>query len=104
MLKKAFIAILIVVFFVSTGIALYNFTLQKGQTSQGCIRSGCNGEGCTTETSRRTLSPCLYRPEFACTNVDNCVMDKKGDCHWEKSLPYKICRLKLNLPLIGKQI
>lgn len=49
----------------------------------GCLRAGCSGELCVeAEVAAETVTPCIFRPAFACYADATCGRTVDGECGW----------------------
>ena len=53
-----------------------------------CIVSGCSGEVCAAEN---VMTPCIYRPEFACYENARCAIQAHGACGWTQTPELSLC-------------
>lgn len=51
-------------------------------TSPDCVRAGCNGELCVNSDMSGSLgfTTCVFRPEYACYQAADCVVQQDGNC------------------------
>ncbi|CAN5734312.1 hypothetical protein BH11MYX2_BH11MYX2_37520 [soil metagenome] len=84
----------------------YTYTLQgrsaKGRTATNayrnlanetpaaaaCVVSGCSGELCGDEGM---VSPCIFKPVFACYHEATCERQADGDCGWTQTEELQTC-------------
>jgi len=62
-----------------------------GNTSHAsgrCILSGCSREICAAEN---VITPCIWRPEFACYKKAVCEVQSDGKCGWTMTAELKAC-------------
>lgn len=59
----------------------------------GCVITGCNGEVCVSEETSQLMgvTPCIYKPEFACFNESVCSHDASGECAWQETPEFIAC-------------
>lgn len=59
----------------------------------GCVITGCNGEVCVSEEVSQVMgiTPCIYKPEFACYEVAICGKDASGECAWQETSEFAAC-------------
>jgi hypothetical protein len=55
-----------------------------------CFRSGCSGEVCTDEAGGG-MTPCVFRPEFACYASAKCARQADGACGFTQSPTLAAC-------------
>lgn len=63
-------------------------------TGKGCVRTGCSGELCVSETESTIhgeASICIYRPEYACYENARCEIQQDGKCGWTKTEELAAC-------------
>ncbi|KND02240.1 uncharacterized protein SPPG_02721 [Spizellomyces punctatus DAOM BR117] len=57
-----------------------------------CRRAGCNGELCVTNSRDAVLTPCVWRPEFACYATAQCGYNAtRRACAWRQTKSLKEC-------------
>ncbi len=57
--------------------------------AKGCYIGGCSGEICSDQPG--AMSPCIYKPEFACYKTARCERQADGNCGWTMTLELKEC-------------
>ena len=75
----------------------YNKTtkLLAKQPVKECVASGCSGEVCADEAR---VSPCIFRPEFACYKKTTCERQADGACGWTMTPTVQACLAKAANP------
>lgn len=58
------------------------------QPDKECVASGCSGEVCADEAR---MSPCIFRPEFACYKKTKCERQADGQCGWTMTPAVQAC-------------
>ncbi|TPX72361.1 hypothetical protein SpCBS45565_g00591 [Spizellomyces sp. 'palustris'] len=57
-----------------------------------CRRAGCNGELCVVNSRDAVLSPCVWKPEFACYNSGTCGYNATArGCGWQNTVSLRTC-------------
>ncbi|KND00954.1 uncharacterized protein SPPG_04054 [Spizellomyces punctatus DAOM BR117] len=57
-----------------------------------CRRAGCNGELCVVNSRDAVLSPCVWKPEFACYNSATCGYNATARaCGWQNTVSLRTC-------------
>ncbi|KAI8919071.1 hypothetical protein DFJ77DRAFT_261780 [Powellomyces hirtus] len=57
-----------------------------------CRRGGCSSELCVSAGENAVLSPCIYKPEFACYAKAECGYDPVGGtCGWQQTEELTLC-------------
>ncbi len=62
---------------------------KKPFVAEGCYIGGCAGEICSDEPG--VMSPCLWKPEFACYKLARCERQADGKCGWTMTPELKRC-------------
>lgn len=57
-------------------------------SAPACVVSGCSGEICAAEN---VMTPCVYRPEFACYENALCALQADGACGWTQTPELSRC-------------
>lgn len=61
-----------------------------GRDGEGCVRGGCSGELCVA-AGEDAVSPCVWRPEFACYDDARCARRDDGSCGWVETEALRAC-------------
>ncbi len=54
----------------------------------GCAPTGCSKEICSDQ---QIITPCLYRPEYACYKNAKCERQSDGACGWTQTAALTAC-------------
>ncbi len=60
-------------------------------TQAGCVRGGCNGELCVSETARNMNTTCDVKPQYACFRSARCEKQSNGQCGWTQTSELRQC-------------
>lgn len=66
------------------------------EIENGCVITGCNKEVCVSESQAEVMgiTPCIYKPEFACYKDASCEKQKDGECGWTGTKELTECLAK----------
>lgn len=65
----------------------------NAREQDGCVITGCNGEVCVDEETSQLMgvTPCMYKPEFACYKETICSHNDSGECTWQETPAFSAC-------------
>jgi hypothetical protein len=63
-------------------------TLARGETRDGCVRSGCSGQVCA---DRGVATTCEWLPHYACYRAATCERQASGRCDWTSTPELQAC-------------
>ena len=79
-------------------LALVSPTPSTKISKTTCVVGGCSGELCLDESSKDTVSICIYRSEWACYKTAKCEKQIDGKCGWTQTDELKSCLAQNSKP------
>lgn len=85
------IIVLIVVRFSGQESSIVNTnTVAECQLDDGCTAGGCSGEICHSINEEPVFSTCIWKEEYICYPLSDCVC-QNGQCQWEETEDFNKC-------------